>query len=213
MFTSEIKETVYIAISCIVAALVLGLVAFVLDLRSDMAVAQNDQLIAKASMEAYKTYNKYQNATLYGEDIIGLIREFEGTDIVVYIEDLNGDEGTYYIDREFRQNNSYFVSVKGLELGETGLDKDKERPEGIILKNGIKRDVTYYSFLIFGTYLKSDITDSVRIYKEYKENKGLLTEEEKEKYEAYFKDRLNFSEVTAIAVYCHDPDKRVEKKD
>lgn len=212
MFTSEIKETVYIAISCIVAALVLGLVAFVLDLRSDMAVAQNDQLIAKASMEAYKTYNKYQNATLYGEDIIGLIREFEGTDIVVYIEDLNGDEGTYYIDREFRQKNSYFVSVKGLELGEQGLDKDEDekRPEGIILKNGIKRDATYRSFLIFGTYLKSDIIDSVRIYKEYEENKSSLTKEEKEKYDAYFKDRLNFSEVTAIAVYCYDEDNRVD---
>lgn len=179
MFTSEIKETVYIAISCIVAALVLGLVAFVLDLRSDMAVAQNDQLIAKASMEAYKTYNKYQNATLYGEDIIGLIREFEGTDIVVYIEDLtekNGTEDTYYIDREFRQENPDFVSIKGLEFGRTEV----KSPTGSILDSGIERDVTYESFLIFGTYSEDEIIDAA--------NAGPND------------SNLNFSDVTAIAV-------------
>lgn len=185
MFTSEIKETVYIAISCIVAALVLGLVAFVLDLRSDMAVAQNDQLIAKASMEAYKTYNKYQNATLYGEDIIGLIREFEGTDIVLYIEDLtekNGKEGTYYIDRAFRQENPDFVSVKGLEFGKLEIEnpENPENPHGLILDSGIERDVTYSSFLIFGTYSKEEI----------------ISASNKKANES----NLNYSDVTAIAV-------------
>lgn len=179
MFSSEIKETVYIAISCMIAASVLALVAFVLSLRSEMAIAQNDQLIARESLESYKIYNKYQNETLYGEDIIALIREFEGTDIVLYIEGLtekNGREGTYYIDRAFRQENPDFVSVKGLEFGKLEI----KNPDGLILDSGIERDVTYSSFLIFGTYSKEEIISAAN----KKANES----------------NLNYSDVTAIAV-------------
>ena len=76
MFSSEIKETIYVAIGLSLAAMVLALVAYVMGIRSDLASAQNELISTKYTMEAYTSYNKYQGAVLYGEDVMAIIREF-----------------------------------------------------------------------------------------------------------------------------------------
>jgi hypothetical protein len=120
MFSSEIKETVYIAISCILAAAVLTLVAFVMDIRSDLAEVHNTELSSQRSMTAYQEFNKYQDNVLYGEDIMGLIREYAGTDIHIYIDKLYLDGGTktdWYLDEAVYKSNKKIASIEELEYG------------------------------------------------------------------------------------------------
>ena len=103
MFSSEIKETIYVAISLMLAAAVLGLVAFVLDIRSDFAVTQNQQIAARTEMTAFGEYDKFQDNILYGEDVMALIREYAGSDISVYIDTLvckDGDIKNLYLNKE-----------------------------------------------------------------------------------------------------------------
>ena len=50
MFSSEIKETIYIAIGCMLAAAVLGLIAFTMNIRGDLAVVNNNQLANQRNM-------------------------------------------------------------------------------------------------------------------------------------------------------------------
>ena len=47
MFSSEIKETIYVAIGLSLAAMVLALVAYVMGIRSDLASAQNELISTK----------------------------------------------------------------------------------------------------------------------------------------------------------------------
>ena len=47
MFSSEIKETIYVGIGLSLAAMVLALVAYVMGIRSDLASAQNELISTK----------------------------------------------------------------------------------------------------------------------------------------------------------------------
>ena len=93
MFSSEIKETIYIAMSLILAAAVLGMVAFVMDIRSDFASVHNQEIMARNQVSSYAEYDKYQDEILYGEDVIALIREYANTEIKVYIDELVWTKG------------------------------------------------------------------------------------------------------------------------
>lgn len=177
MFSSEIKETIYVAISLILAAAVLGLVAFVLDIRSDFASARNMETATKQSMETYTAFNKYQGEILYGEDVIAIIREYAGTDIAVYVDKLTyetGYEHNFYIDNDTYKDDisgsKKIISIKGLEYGE-GLGSE--------YKGGVMRNTTYFSYLVFGGYGKNEITDA-----EYSD----------------LNDKLYYSDVTAIVI-------------
>lgn len=166
MFSSEIKETIYIAIGCILAAAVLGLVAFVLDARSDLASAQNDLVATRTDMESYREFNRYQNAILYGEDVIEVIRRFANTDIAVYVKDYTGsniaqekpgleDEAgnvyPFYMDKKAYIDDPGAYSMSVLDLGthpDTGAT---------LYSDGIKRNTTYFSYLVYGMYNEEDI--------------------------------------------------------
>ncbi len=173
MFSSEIKETVYIAISCILAAAVLTLVAFVMDIRSDLAEVHNTELSSQRSMTAYQEFNKYQDNVLYGEDIMGLIREYAGTDVHIYIDKLYLDGGTkseWYLDEAVYKTNKKIASIEELEYGTNNL-----------LPGGIKRDHTYWVYLVFDAYDKKGVKSAT-----YKENGT--------------GEKHNFFEVSAIKI-------------
>ena len=161
MFSSEIKETIYVAIGLSLAAMVLALVAYVMGIRSDLASAQNELISTKYTMEAYTSYNKYQGAVLYGEDVMAIIREFAGSDIVVYIDELVYDrdkggkfsEKDFYMDKQAYINEPFKFSVEGLEYGTDG----KGGSDGI---GGVKRNTTDYSYLVFGKYTEDEIKEA-----------------------------------------------------
>lgn len=173
MFSSEIKETIYIAISCILAAAVLTLVAFVMDIRSDLADVHNTELSSQRSMTAYKEFNKYQDNVLYGEDIMGLIREYAGSDVAIYVDKLYLDGGSsseLYIDKKKYKEDERIASIEELEYGTNGL-----------LNGGIKRDHTYWVYLVFDEYDKNSVKNA-----KYKDNGS--------------GEKHNFFDVTAIKV-------------
>ncbi len=95
MFSSEIKETIYIAVSLMILALVLGMVVVVIDIRSDFAEIRNDEIATAIEMREYRKFNKYDNKTITGVDIIELIREFKNEEIEVYVDRLNGGSEFY----------------------------------------------------------------------------------------------------------------------
>ena len=173
MFSSEIKETIYIAISCILAAAVLTLVAFVMDIRSDLAEVHNTELSSQRSMTAYQEFNKYQDNVLYGEDIMGLIREYAGSDVAIYVDELYLDGGTkseWYLDEAVYKTNKKIASIEELEYGTNNL-----------LPGGIKRDHTYWVYLVFDAYDEQSVKNA-----KYKDNGT--------------GEKHNFFEVSAIKV-------------
>lgn len=149
MFSSEIKETIYVAIGLFLAAMVLTLVAFVMGIRSDLANVQNMEIATRDSMESYFSFNKYQGTILYGEDVMAVIREFADTDITVYVDKLTderGGEHEYYLDKQKYINTPAIASVEGLEYG-----------RGNDITGGVKRNTTYFSYLVFSAYTEDEI--------------------------------------------------------
>lgn len=88
MVSEEVKETIYIAIGAIVAAAVLALLAFVLQLRGDYAATYNEQKATQLETEMYMKYNAYQDKIIYGDELIALIREFWDTDTHICIDEI-----------------------------------------------------------------------------------------------------------------------------
>ena len=151
MFSSEIKETIYIAMSLILAAAVLGMVAFVMDIRSDFASVHNQEIMARNQVSSYAEYDKYQGTVLYGEDIIALIREYADTEVKVYIDKLVWTKGDptehYWVTRtKYLQDPSQY-SFSTLEESQ---NTDK----------GISRDATYFAYLVFDKYTDTEIKDA-----------------------------------------------------
>lgn len=155
MFSSEIKETIYIAISLMLAAMVLTLAAYVLSIRSDLASVKNTDIATQESMENFYTFNKYQGQILYGEDVIACIREFADTDISIYIDKLYDDKNnymTYYLDRQKYIKYPNMASIDFLEYGGT--------QGGVTLNGGVQRDRTYFAYLVFSEYSETDIKNA-----------------------------------------------------
>lgn len=85
----EIQETVYIAISTILLAIVLGIVSFGMEIRNDMAEIRNEEIMAAKSVEDSRKFNKYDDKIIYGDEVIELISLYANTGISIYIDDPN----------------------------------------------------------------------------------------------------------------------------
>lgn len=158
MFSSEIKETIYIAVACFLAASVLALVAFVMDIRSDLASVKNNEIVTQIDMTGYAKFNKYQDAILYGEDVMAAILEFANTDIAVYVNHIVDERNVVHKTGLYLDKNAYIAnpdkfSYEALELGKKGAYTSP-------FTEGLKRDVVYYSYLVFGTYGEDNIKES-----------------------------------------------------
>lgn len=190
MFSSEIKETVYISIGLILAAIVLGLIAFVMDIRSDFAEAQNSEVVARQEMSNYSRFDKYQGEVIYGEDIIGIIREFAGTDVAVCVDNLRlkstGASATnyFYMNKEKYMANPNNYSLATLELG----------------NNAISRDATYVCWLVFGKYTENEIKNSKYVEEGFRNADGTY---------AY----VNYADVSGIYVRCINKTQRLHYQD
>lgn len=189
MFSSEVKETVYIAISLMLAAMVLGMIAFVMDIRGDFAEAQNSETVARQEMSNYSKFDKYQGEVIYGEDIIGIIREFGNTDVAVYVNDLrlkssSSAKNVFYMDKESYIANPDKYSLSTLELG----------------NNAVSRDATYVCWLVFGKYTKSEIISSKYVEEGFRNADGTT---------AY----VNYADVSGIHIRCINQTQRLHYED
>lgn len=127
MFSSEIKEVVYIAISLIILSMVLGVVVIVIDIRSDFAEIRNAEIVTTVQMKEYRKFNKFNNREITGVDIIELIREIKNSEIEVYVDKLNG-------------GSLYHLTPEKISLDNTIVDVDT-------LQSQIRPDYVYESYL------------------------------------------------------------------
>lgn len=73
----ETKNTIYLAISLIIAAITLGAIGFVLYVRGDYANTRYDELYAQKRAETNRKFSLYNNNTdLSGAEVVALLRNY-----------------------------------------------------------------------------------------------------------------------------------------
>ena len=137
MVNSEIKEVVYIAIGLFLASLVLGCAYMFIHLRNDMADVRNNEIQNARSMAYYREFNKYNDKTVHGEEVIEAIRNYYNTDVRIYIDSVIGTGREYYVEK----NLANIDSLVDIEY----------------LQNTFKPDHKYQAYLIFDMYSKDTI--------------------------------------------------------
>ena len=102
---NEIREVVYIAITAIVLAIVLGLASIVMSISRDMSEVRNNEVYGSNNIQEYREFNKYDRNILNGDEVIECITKFKGSEVEVlvktgiyditsfdYIENYDGEE-------------------------------------------------------------------------------------------------------------------------
>ena len=88
MVSEEIKDTVYLAIGCIVVALLLGFCAFILQARREFTATYNQQVSVDREMAAYIDYAEYNDKIVYGIELMSIIRNFWDSDTPICIDEM-----------------------------------------------------------------------------------------------------------------------------
>lgn len=190
MVSEEIKETIYIAISCIIAAAVLGLCAFVIGLRSDFAATYNEQQASRIEAESYERFAGYNDKVIYGDELIALIREFWCEDVSIYIDELmfktNSDTVPYTgntASKDTRSDGSpgiflsteNMVEIRNSRYGITNKspnilyydieDLSMQRDTSPFNVNsmqvkGLAKNEAYYVYVVTGKYSEDEIVNA-----------------------------------------------------
>lgn len=108
MFSNEIRETVYIALSLILAALVLGVISLAIHLRGDLASVRNHEIAATLQLSAYEEFNAYNDKKLTAEEVIALITKYYDKGIDIY---LNAHGDNVLINKETIIDNPEYKTV------------------------------------------------------------------------------------------------------
>ncbi len=112
---SEIKETVYIAVSSTILAAVLTLVSVFTYIRSDLAAARNEEILSAQNILQYRQFNKYDNKTVYGDEVIELIRLYYDAGIEIYVNSPDGVSGPIRINETTVKSNPTLISLTYLQ--------------------------------------------------------------------------------------------------
>lgn len=151
MVSEEVKETIYIAIGAIIAAAVLALLAFVIQLRGDFAETYNNQKLTQSATEDYMKFAGYQGEIIYGNELVALIREFWGSDTIIYIDEIVFKDKSGNVSSTYKGTMRLDETYKGDTVDETYIYLDSERMKEIDkkrttdLENGIIKDSgTFY---------------------------------------------------------------------
>lgn len=103
MFSSEIRDLTYIALSMIIISSLFLFVAALLNIRSDYANAYNTNMYYRSSMMNQLEFNKYNNTTVLREDVISAIRDYYNTDVRIGVKNKSGVL-IYYMDKYVARN-------------------------------------------------------------------------------------------------------------
>ena len=145
MVSEEVKETIYIAIGAIIAAAVLALLAFVIQLRGDFAETYNNQKLTQSATEDYMKFAGYQGEIIYGNELVALIREFWDSDTIIYIDEIVFKNQSGNALSPYKGSTSIGDTING-----TYIYLDSAKMKGIDLKktndlvDGQKGSNTFY---------------------------------------------------------------------
>lgn len=150
MFSSEIRETVYIGIALMLVAIVLGVVAVVIDIRGDFATIKNEQSASYLQVKEYRTYNAYDDKLIYPEEVIELILSFQDTGLDIYI-DAYGDN--YLINKDTINSDPNY--------------KNHAHLKNIVFADNIRNVDMYWVGVVYDNQDMTTIRDKSDILKEY----------------------------------------------
>ena len=161
MMSTEVKEVIYVSIALILVGFVLTLVALGLDFRSDVAEIQNEQAISKYMLVSTNEFEKYQDAVIYGEDLVYLIKEYSD-DMLFYIDGIKiKDAGNLGVIKIYQQNDESVCTVEGTFKGEkipntlfylNKQDASYDKEGNMVSEYRIDSNCTYYCFLVYDNY-------------------------------------------------------------
>jgi peptidoglycan hydrolase-like protein with peptidoglycan-binding domain len=149
--SSEIKETVMIAVASILLASLLGFVSFLMMVRSDFASVRNSEVNTAQAVASYKEFNKYNGDTLFGEDVVAAVRDFYDTGVKI------------------RVNNVYAGSIKPLYDVDKYLVRSKDQTDGVYDEDLVAiqnlylwfpTNRTYKAVLVYGNVDLTTITET-----------------------------------------------------
>lgn len=124
MLSSEIRETVLIAVGAVLLASLLGFIMFLFGIRGDLSEVRNNQVYASNELEHLYKYNIFEEGELYGVDVISTIRDFYDSGTIIRVNDSTGGK-LYEVSKDIAKNDptlvktDYLTTVNGIE--ETAL--------------------------------------------------------------------------------------------
>lgn len=135
MVSSEIKETIAIAVSAIILASLLSFIAYSMQLGYAMSTTHNNDVYTKESLASFKEFSKFEGRTeLNHTDIVAAIRDYYTTDTDILVM-VNPSTSLLYT-KESAILNSNSVTYETLQA--------------YYLNNGAQGMGNYDSYLVYG---------------------------------------------------------------
>ena len=114
MFGSEIKESTYLAVSVLLLSLVLGMVSFVISVRSDIAEARNTEIRSSNILRIHREFNRFNNRVVFGESVIEAILYYAHSGIEIAVDNSGGGVSNFHINRQIALANPSFTDLAWL---------------------------------------------------------------------------------------------------
>lgn len=113
MFSEEIKQVVYIAVTCILLAIVLTFASNLVSIKQTMVSDRNNALSTQRQVVEANKFSKYNDKTVTGIDVIDAIAEYKKTDgfqVLVFRDSV----GSYslYNKTKYESNPNLFKLAK-----------------------------------------------------------------------------------------------------
>lgn len=139
---TEIKNTIYLALSCMLLGIVLAFAMFMIGVRGTMATARNDEVVGKQQIQEYQKYNAY-NGRMTGLQVVRLITEHGTDDLEVFVKESNGAEHIYNRDDFLRNKTKYSINGEDDDISDSYLVKIHANTEEKAAK------AVYKAYLVF----------------------------------------------------------------
>ena len=120
---SEIKNTIYLAVSCMLLALVLGFGMVMINIRGVMADARNEEVIGKTQMAEFQEFSSFDGKKLTGLQVVRLITEHGTNDVTVYVKEKDGVEYIYTRDDYYKNKEKYSIIGENEDISDSPLVK------------------------------------------------------------------------------------------
>ena len=138
---SEIKETVFIAVSAILLASVLTLFVSGLRLRDSFASTRNEQILANHNIKDFRQFNKYNGLSHKSN----CDKDMSGWAVIIAIQEYcNVENFTIYVDRDKNENKLQTDGVTEFDLSE--------------LQNRFNSTAKYHPMLVYNWAEPKEIT-------------------------------------------------------
>ena len=163
MFSEEVKQTVYLAVTCCLLAVVLSFAAVFIGLRNDMATVRNEQIITTRTQKQTNEFSQYDGKLITGAEVIQGIRDYyKSEDVCVYV--YSGgmiDVYSYKCDRE---------GLYGTPLTSSELNKKYSLVE---LQKVFNASAEYEAYSLYGfPVFNSDMNEIVEQLNNYDSYRG-----------------------------------------